>query len=314
MWKLIGRRLLLTIPLLLIVSVMVFGLAQLIPGDPAITLAGETATPERIEEIRQKLGQNKPLITQYVDMMTGIAQGDLGTSLYSTQKVTSALATAIPATLSLSIVALLFLVLVGVPFGILAGTRPGSLLDRTLSGIAALGVAAPAYWVGMILLIVFALRLGWFPTTQYVPMSAGLGKWLHHLVLPAFALSLAGIVEVTRQLRSAMQEVMLQDFIRTARAKGLPARVVIYKHALKTAISPAITVIGLQVNSLLGGAIAVELVFNLNGIGLLAVRAVQNQDIPVIQGIVLVSVVVVTFSNLLVDIVYGRLNPKVRSQ
>jgi peptide/nickel transport system permease protein len=314
MWKLIGRRLLLTIPLLLIVSVMVFGLAQLIPGDPAITLAGETATPERIEEIRQKLGQNKPLINQYVDMMTGIAQGDLGTSLYSTQKVTSALSTAIPATLSLSIVALLFLVLVGVPFGILAGTRPGSLLDRTLSGIAALGVAAPAYWVGMILLIVFALRLGWFPTTQYVPMSAGVGKWLHHLLLPAFALSLAGIVEVTRQLRSAMQEVMHQDFIRTARAKGLPARVVIYKHALKTAISPAITVIGLQINSLLGGAIAVELVFNLNGIGLLAVRAVQNQDIPVIQGIVLVSVVVVTFSNLLVDIVYGRLNPKVRSQ
>jgi peptide/nickel transport system permease protein len=184
MWKLIGRRLMLTIPLLLIVSVMVFGLAQLIPGDPAITLAGETATPERIEEIRQKLGQDKPLITQYVDMMTGIAQGDLGTSLYSTQKVTSALATAIPATLSLSIVALLFLVLVGVPFGILAGTRPGSILDRTLSGIAALGVAAPAYWVGMILLIVFALRLGWFPTTQYVPMSAGLGKWFHHLVAP----------------------------------------------------------------------------------------------------------------------------------
>lgn len=314
MWKLIGRRLMLTIPLLLIVSVMVFGLAQLIPGDPAITIAGETATPERIAEIREKLGQNEPLLQQYVDMMTGIARGDLGTSLYSTQEVTDALANAIPATLSLSVVALAFVILVGIPFGILAGTRPGSLIDRALTGLVALGVAAPAYWVGMILLIVFALNLGWFPTTQYVPLSEGFGRWFHHLALPAFALSLAGIVEVTRQLRSSMQEVMHQDFIRTARSKGLPSRLVVFKHALKTAAAPAVTVIGLQVNSLLGGAIAVELVFNLNGIGLLAIRAVQNQDIPIIQGIVLVSVVVVTFSNLIVDIIYGRLNPKVLSQ
>ncbi len=314
MWKLIGRRLLLTIPLLLIVSLMVFSLSQLIPGDPAITIAGETATPERVEEIREKLGQNKPLPEQYIDMMTGIAQGDLGTSLYSTQEVSSALGNAIPATLSLALLALVFVVVIGIPFGVLAGTHPGSLIDRILTGVVALGVAAPAYWVGMILLIVFALNLGWFPTTQYVPLSDGIGEWFHHLVLPAIALSLAGIVETTRQLRSSMQDVMHQDFIRTARSKGLPRRTVVYKHALKAAVSPAITVIGLQVNSLLGGAIAVELVFNLNGIGLLAVRAVQNQDVPVIQGIVLVSVIVVTFSNLLVDVVYGLLNPKVLAQ
>lgn len=314
MWKLIGRRLMLTIPLLLLVSLMVFSLSQLIPGDPAITIAGETATPERVQEIREKLGQDKPLPEQYVDMMTGIAQGDLGTSLYSTQKVSSALGNAIPATLSLAFLALVFVIVIGIPFGVLAGTRPGSLIDRILTGVVALGVAAPAYWVGMLLLIVFALNLGWFPTTQYVPLSEGVGEWFHHLVLPAFALSLAGIVETTRQLRSSMQDVMHQDFIRTARSKGLPHRSVVYKHALKTAVSPAITIIGLQVNSLLGGAIAVELVFNLNGIGLLAVRAVQNQDVPVIQGIVLVSVVVVTFSNLIVDVVYGLLNPKVLAQ
>lgn len=314
MLKLIGRRVLLTIPLLILVTIIVFGLTQLIPGDPAITIAGETATPERIAEINAKLGFDKPLLEQYFDLLRGIFTGDLGTSLYSTQTVTAALATALPATLSLAALALVFVVLVGIPFGILAGTRPGSILDRTLTGIASLGVAAPAYWVGMILLIIFANRLGWFPATQYVPMSQGIGQWLHHLLLPAFALSLAGIVEVTRQLRSSMLETMHQDYIRTARSKGLPRSSVVYKHALKNAASPAVTVIGLQVNALLGGAIAVELVFNINGIGLLAVRAVQNQDIPVIQGIVLVSVVVVTISNLVVDIVYGQLNPKVRAQ
>lgn len=314
MWKLIGRRILLTIPLLILVTIIVFGLTQLIPGDPAITIAGETATPERIAEINAKLGLDQPLWRQYVDLVTGLFTGDLGTSLYSTQTVTNALSQAIPATLSLAALALVFVVLVGIPFGILAGTRPGSILDRTLTGLASLGVAAPAYWVGMIMLIVFANNLGWFPATQYVPLSQGVGRWFHHLVLPAFALSLAGIVEVVRQLRSAMIETMHQDFIRTARSKGLPKKTVVYKHALKNAASPAVTVIGLQVNALLGGAIAVELVFNINGIGLLAVRAVQNQDIPVIQGIVLVSVVVVTISNLIVDIVYGQLNPKVRAQ
>lgn len=314
MARLIGRRILLTIPLFLLVTIMVFGMSQLIPGDPAITIAGETATPERVAEIEAKLGLDKPLVEQYFDFLGGIVTGDLGTSLFSTQTVTNAVGSALPATLSLAGLALVFIVLIGVPFGIIAGTRPGSLIDRILSGVAALGVAAPAYWVGMILLIVFANRLGWFPATRYEPLSEGVFTWLRHLVLPAFALSLAGIVEVTRQLRSSMQDTMGQDYIRTARSKGLPHRDVVYKHALKNAAVPAVTVIGLQVNSLLGGAIAVELVFNINGLGLTAVRAVQNQDIPVIQGIVLVSVVVVTISNLAVDVLYGQLNPKVRAQ
>jgi peptide/nickel transport system permease protein len=314
MWKLIGRRLLLTIPLLFVVSLIVFSLTLLVPGDPAVTIAGETATPERIEEIREELGLDEPVIQQYLTWVSGVLRGDLGTSLYSTQTVVDALKAALPATLSLAFLALLFVMLIGVPFGLIAGTRPGSLIDRTLTAIAALGVAAPAYWVGIILLIVFANNLGWFPATQFVPLSEGVGTWLHHLILPAFALSLAGIVEVTRQLRSGMTETMMQDYVRTARSKGLPYRRVVFKHALKNAAIPAVTVIGLQVNALLGGAIAVELVFNINGLGLLAVRAVQNRDLPIVQGIVLVSVVVVTLSNLIVDIVYGRLNPKVRAQ
>lgn len=314
MGRLIGRRILLTIPLFILVTIMVFGMAQLVPGDPAITIAGETATQQRIDDINAKLGLDQPLVQQYLDFLGGILTGDLGTSLFSTQTVTNAVGAALPATLSLAGLAIVFIVIVGVPFGIIAGTRPGSLIDRALSFLAALGVAAPAYWVGMILLIVFANRLGWFPATRYEPMSEGLLTWFRHLVLPAFALSLAGIVEVTRQLRSSMQDTMGQDYIRTARSKGLPRRDVVYKHALKNAAVPAVTIIGLQVNALLGGAIAVELVFNINGLGLTAVRAVQNQDIPVIQGIVLVSVVVVTITNLLVDVIYGQLNPKVRTQ
>jgi peptide/nickel transport system permease protein len=311
--KFIVRRLLLMIPLLFLVSVIVFGLTQLVPGDPAVTLAGETATMERVEEIRENLGLNEPLVVQYWNWVSGALQGDLGTSLYSTQTVTTFLTQALPATLSLAALALTLVVVIGVPFGLLAGTRPGTLTDRILTGVAALGVAAPAYWVGIVMLIVFANNLGWFPATQYVPITESFTKWLHHLILPAFALSLAGIVEVTRQLRSGMRDTMLQDYIRTAKAKGLSYRIIVFKHALKNAAIPVVTVIGLQVNALLGGAIAVELVFNLNGIGFTAVRAVQNRDIPLIQGIVLFSVVVVAFSNLIVDIVYGRLNPKVRA-
>lgn len=314
MKKLIGRRLLLTVPLLFFVSLIVFGLAQLVPGDPAVTIAGENATPERIEEIREKLGINDPALVQYGRLVKGVVTGDLGKSLYSEQKVVDAITTALPVTLSLAGLALLFVAIIGIPFGLFAGTRPGSLVDRIITVVAAMGVAAPGYWVGIILIIVFGLRLEWFPTGLYVKLTENPLQWFHHLVLPAFALSLAGIVEVTRQLRSSMKETMLTDFVRTAKAKGLRARTVVLKHAFKNAAVPTVTVLGLQVNTLLGGAIALEFVFGLSGVGALAVRAVQNRDLPVLQGIVILSVLVVTISNLLVDLVYGWLNPKVRAQ
>jgi peptide/nickel transport system permease protein len=314
MGKLIVRRLLLTIPLLFVVSLIVFGLAKLVPGDPAVTIAGENATIERIEQIRERLGENDPAIVQYGRLIKGVFTGDLGTSLYSEQKVTDAITTALPVTLSLAGLALLFVVLFGVSFGLLAGSRPGSIIDRILTLLAALGVAAPGYWVGIILIIVFGLNLGWFPTGLYVKITDNPLDWLYHLLLPAFALSRAGIVEVTRQLRGSLRDTMQQDYVRTAKAKGLSGRLVILKHALKNAAIPVVTVIGLQVNALLGGAIALELVFGFSGVGALAVRAVVNRDLPIIQGIVLLSVFVVTISNLLVDLAYGWLNPKVRAQ
>ena len=314
MLKMILRRILLTIPLLFLVTLIVFGLAQLVPGDPAVTLAGESASAEQIEQIREQLGLNDPVLVQYGRMLSDLVRGDLGHSLFSTQRVTAALAQALPITLSLAGLALFLVALVGLTFGLLAGMRPGSLLDRMLTLIAALGVAAPAYWVGMILVIVFSFELGLLPAALFVPFGESPTEWFKHLLLPAIALSLAGIVEVTRQLRGSLGDTMQQDYIRTARAKGLRGRTVVLKHALKNAAVPVVTVIGLQVNVLLGGAIAVEQVFGLNGIGGLAVKAVRDRDLPVIQGVVLVSVLVVTVSNLLVDLAYGWLNPRVRAR
>jgi peptide/nickel transport system permease protein len=187
------------------------------------------------------------------------------------------------------------------------------VLDRVLTFVAALGVAAPGYWIGMILVIVVALNWDVLPATGFVPFGEDPVLWLKHLLMPAFALALAGIVEVTRQLRGALRDTMQQDYIRTARSKGMRGRTVILKHALKNAAIPVITVIGLQVNVLLGGAVAIEQVFGLNGIGQLAVKSVRDRDVTMIQGIVLVSVVVVTVTNLLVDLAYGYLNPKVRA-
>ena len=314
MAKMIVRRLLLTIPLLFMVTLIVFALSHMVPGDPAVTLAGESATPEQIAEIRDKLGFNDPLIVQYGRLVGDLVQGDLGTSLFSTQKVTDALAQALPVTLSLAGLALVLVALVGVTFGLIAGMRPGSLIDRALTLIAALGVAAPAYWVGMVLVILFAFNFDILPAALYVPFGDSPSEWLRHLILPAFALALAGIVEITRQLRGSLRDTMQQDYVRTARAKGMRKRTVVMKHAMKNAAIPVVTVLGLQVNVLLGGAIAVEQVFGLNGVGQLAVKAVRDRDVPVLQGIVLVSVLVVTVSNLLVDLAYGWLNPRVRAQ
>ena len=314
MGKLILRRIILTIPMLFLVTLIVFGLTQMIPGDPAVTLAGESASLEQINEIREKLGFNDPTIVQYGHLVGDLVTGDLGTSLYSTQRVTDAVTERLPITLGLAAIALLLVVVIGVAFGLLAGSRPGSVLDRILTFVAALGVAAPGYWIGMILVIVVALNWEFLPATGFVPFGEDPILWLKHLLMPAFALALAGIVEVTRQLRGALRDTMQQDYIRTARSKGMRGRTVILKHALKNAAIPVITVIGLQVNVLLGGAVAIEQVFGINGLGSLAVKSVRDRDVTMIQGIVLVSVIVVTVTNLLVDLAYGYLNPKVRAR
>lgn len=314
MGKIFVRRLVTTIPLLFIVTLVTFMLTHLIPGDPAITILGQDSTPERIAAVRERLGLDRPIVTQYVEWIGGVFRLDFGTSLFSTEPVSEALLRRIPVTLSLTGAALLVGILIGVPAGIIAATNPGTWIDRVSTLGATLGVAVPNYLLGSLLIVFFAIRLDLFPATGYTPISDSFTGWLRSIALPAVALGSAAAAEIARQLRGALKDVLDQDYIRTSRAMGLLGRVVIAKYGLKNAMIPLVTVIGFQVTSLLGGTVIIEQIFGIPGLGSLAVLKVLDQDIPVIQGIVLVSVFVVVLVNFLVDMLYTFLNPKVRVQ
>jgi peptide/nickel transport system permease protein len=312
--QLIGRRLLVTVPIAFLVSLLVFAMVLLVPGDPAATLAGENATSEQIAETRERLGLDDPLLTQYGRWASSAVTGDLGQSLFSGQQVTEAVVQRLPATLSLTGGALVVAVLIGLPCGVLAATNRGRPVDRVLSLLAAGGVAMPNYFLGMLLILVFAVWNELLPATRYVPLDQDPVLWLRHLVLPAVTLGVVTGAVVTRQLRSSLIGVLQQDYVETARAKGLRSRAVVLKHALKNAAIPVVTVLGTQVAFLLGGSVIVEQVFGIPGIGQLAVNAVLQRDLPVIQGVVVLTTVIVLACNLVIDVAYGYLNPRVRVQ
>lgn len=314
MAKLIAQRIVSFVPQLFLVSLIVFCLVLVVPGDPALTLAGEEPQPETVQKIREDLGFDDPLVTQYGRMVGRLLQGDLGTSLTSSQKVSDSLKEYAPVTLSLTLIAMTFAILIGVPLGVLAAYHSGKALDRFFMLLATLGVAAPGFFVGMMLVVLFAIRNRWFPSVSYIPFSEDPLQWARHLVLPGFALGFAASAEIARQLRSAMKDALGQDYVRTARAKGLYAPKVVLKHALKNAAVNLVTVIGLQTTVLLGGALVMERVFALPGLGSLAVNAVRSKDLPMLQGIVLVGVVVSMMVNLLVDLSYGYFNPRMRAK
>lgn len=305
-------RLLTTIPVLVVVTFVVFGLVLLIPGDPAATIAGPEATVEQVAQVRDQLGLDRPLVVQYWDWITGALSGDLGTSLFTSRAVATTIGDGLPVTLALTFTALAVALLIAVPTAVVSALRRGSWLDRLFSVGSSLGIALPSFWLGLMLVLVFSLSLGWFPATGYVPLSEDPLAWLAHIILPALTLGVASAAESARQLRGSIIAVLQQDYVRTARAKGLPGTKVVGKHVLKNAAGPLVTVLGLQVTTLLGGAVLVEQVFGVPGLGLVAINAVTTRDIPVIQGIVLVAVVVAVVTNLLVDLTYGYLNPKVR--
>lgn len=307
------RRLFSVIPLLFIVSVMVFFMIALVPGDPAVRLAGENASEERIEEVREQLGLNDPIIEQYGRWVGDAATGDLGSSLFSNIKVTELIGQRFPTTLSLTFGAVAFALIVGIPAGILAARREGGLADRAVTLLTTAGVALPSYFLAMLLILFFAIKLSWLPATGYVPLSESVGGWLQSIALPSVALGTNGAAVVSRQLRSSMRDVQQQDYVRTARAMGLRSRVVMMKHSLKNAAIPVVSVLGIQVSFLLGGTVIIESVFGIAGIGSLAVSSVFNSDLPVIQGIVVVATLVVIVVNLIVDMLYGYLSPKSRS-
>lgn len=314
MTRYILRRLVGAIPLLLLISVITFSLVLMLPGDPAITIAGDSASDSTIAAIRDRLGENDPVVERYWNWMSNAVQGDFGRSLFSEISVRSAIAQRAPITVSLTIVSLIIALVVSLPAGLIAGLRKGTILDRLLTVGASMGVAIPSFWMGLLLSVIFAVKNKWLPAIGYVGITESPIDWVRHLLLPALALGLASAATLTRQLRGSVISAMSQDYIRTARAKGLRRRSVVFKHLLKNASMPAVTALGLQIPVLLGGTVIIEGLFSLNGIGDYAVSSVLKRDLPVVQAVVLLSAVIVVLVNLAVDISYAYLNPKTRLQ
>ena len=300
----IRRRLIQSVLVVWGVSVLVFFLLRLAPGDPVSLLLAETASPEQIEAVREKWGLNQPIPVQYMVFLGRALQGDLGNSLFFQEPALSVLLERMPATLQLSGVALLFSLSVAIPVGLLSALRRDTFWDYFGTGLAMLGQAIPPYWLGIMLILVFSVGLGWFPTS-------GRGT-IWHLVLPAATLGSVLMALVTRLVRSGMLDVLSEDYIRTAHAKGLPKRAVIVRHALRNILIPLVTVVGLQLGALFGGAVITESIFAWPGVGRLALQAISARDYPLVQASVLFISVVYVFLNLAVDIIYVYLDPRIR--
>ena len=312
MLRLVSRRLIALVPLLFIVSVLTFSFTSLLPSDPVDLIIGDAGTQEQYEMVRERLGMNQPIVLRYVQWLGRAVQGDLGTSFFNSVSVTEAVMQRLPVTLSLTLVSAVIAVAVGIAAGVAAALRPRSWVDRLATVGATIGQAIPNFWFGLLLVAVFAVNLRWFPATGFTPISTSPWDWLKSVTLPAIALGLSSSAAIARQVRSAMVGVLQQDYIRAARAQGLPARRVILRHALTNAMVPVVAILSFQITVLLGGALIVEQVFSINGLGTLAIGAVRQQDIPMIQGLVLVMVGLVVAVQLATDIVYGLLNPKAR--
>ncbi|MFS3127026.1 ABC transporter permease [Nocardioides sp. Bht2] len=308
------KRLLMLVPVAILVSIATFALLLAVPGDPAAEIAGPNATEAQIALVRERLGLDQSILQQYLSWLGGVVQGDFGTSLSSVRPVTEMVVERLPVTLSLAFVALLLGTVFGVLLGTIAAFHKGRLLDRFLTIFASLGIATPNYWLGLLLILAFSLTLGWFPSAQYVPIEEGVMEWGRHLVLPGLALGAAFVAETTRQVRSAVLEVKDLPYITTAKAQGMLPRAVIGKYIAKNAAVPVLTVIGLQFTRILSGTVLIEQIFGLPGIGTLMISAVLGRDMPVVQGVMFGAVMVAVLMNLLVDLSYAALNPKVRTQ
>ena len=308
----IGKRLLATIPVMAIVAIFVFALLRLTPGDPAAIIAGSAATTQDVEGIRLKLGLDQPILTQFFVWLGNMATGDFGESFFFKKTVASLVADRIEPTLMLSLTTMALSILVAVPLGVLAAYRQGTWIDRVVMGFSVLGFSVPVFVIGYVLIYVFAIELNWLPVQGYQPLREGLWGCLVRLVLPSLTLSVIYIALIARITRTSVLEVLGEDYIRTARAKGLADRVVLMRHALRNAAVPIVTVIGIGIALLIGGVVVTESVFSIPGLGRLTVDAVLARDYPTVQAVILLFSFAYVLINLLVDVSYTALDPRIR--
>lgn len=307
------RRVLAAIPVLAVVALFVFLLLRLTPGDPAAIIAGDSATPAQLAQIRAGLGLDQPILSQFAGWVWRLAHGNLGTSIISGQPVTAMIAGRLAPTLSLAATTLVLSILVAVPLGVLAAARRGTWIDRLVMALSVLGFSVPVFVVGYVLIQVFAVELRWLPVQGFAPLSSGLGAFAARITLPTIALTLLYMALIARITRTSMLETLGEDYIRTARAKGVRERTVLLGHALRNASVPIVTVIGIGLASLIGGVVVTENVFNLPGLGRLVVDAVLARDYPVIQAVILLTSFAYVLVNLAIDLAYAMLDPRIRS-
>ena len=306
------KRVLATIPVMLFVAIFIFLLLRLTPGDPAAIIAGDFATDEQIAEIRQKLGLTEPLWKQFVIWITNALQFELGESFYYKKQVSELIAQRIEPTFSLSLITIIFTVAIAVPLGTIAAYKQGSWLDRGIMGFSVMGFSLPVFVIGYGLIYVFSLTLQMFPVQGYIRFGDSVLGWLHQLILPALALSVIFVAFIARMTRTSVLEVLGEDYIRTARAKGQTETRVLMRHALRNAAVPIVTVIGLAIAILIGGVVVTESVFNIPGLGLMTVEAVLNRDFPTVQAVILFFSIIYVLVNLLIDLSYTFLDPRIR--
>jgi peptide/nickel transport system permease protein len=309
--RLIITRLLAVIPTLLFATFIVFGLQHIGPADPATVILGENATQERIDEVRAELGLDDPIVVQYWNWLKDAARGDLGGSIIGSEQVSDIISRALPNTLQLVLAGVFISVVVGIPLGVLSATRANRGIDHTVTSASALGVSIPHFWLALVLVTVVAVQWELLPARGFVLFSDSIVEGLRHTLLPAVVVSTTGIAIVTRQVRGAMIEALAADSVRTHRAKGLSNRTILWKHAMRNSAVTIVTVVGLLVNTTLGATVVVELVFAIPGMGFRVVTAANARDFPVIQGVVLTYVVIVLAINLLIDILYRVIDPRI---
>jgi peptide/nickel transport system permease protein len=312
MWAYLGRRILATVPVLLVVAVFVFLMLRLTPGDPAAIIAGPTATGQDVAQIRARLGLDEPIFSQFFVWIGHILRGDFGESFFYKSTVASLIADRLEPTLALATLTIVIATVVAVPLGTIAAYRQGSWIDRAVMAFSVLGFSVPVFVIGYLLIYVFSVQLGWFPVQGYQRIADGFGGFLHRLILPACTLAVIYVALIARMTRTSVLEVLNEDYVRTARAKGLPNLKVIVGHALRNAAVPIVTVIGIGIALLIGGVVVTESVFNIPGLGRLTVDAVLARDYPTVQAVILLFSAAYVAVNLVIDLLYTVLDPRIR--